>query len=72
VIAKKSRWSDPPVIIAALAVLNGGYWQYRAFGAADQKAEAELTRKVDRLEAIISDRLPEINERLRRIEDRPR
>lgn len=37
-IQRKSRWSDPPVIIAALAVLNGGYWQYQAIGRADNAA----------------------------------
>ncbi len=37
---KRSRWSDPAIIVAVLAVLNGGYWQYKAMGRADSDALA--------------------------------
>ena len=80
-ITKKSRWSDPAIIIAALAVLNGGFWQYRAMGRADEgaalAAQATLAKQVadtaaalNNLQYRVEVNKNEIDARLDRLERR--
>ena len=76
-ITKRSRWSDPAIIVAALAVVNGGYWQYRAMGRADSDsiaaASASLTKQVadnERVTDRLDIRLTEHERRLDRLERR--